>query len=105
MKDATGELSMTAVAVVAIAAILVVFNTLIWPSIKSNITRSAKCSQAFSCDCSGGGSSLQHFQNGVSFHREYSGRAFHSMCLLKTRLPDGWGQKQELSCRHRAVRH
>ncbi|HQC84071.1 MAG TPA: hypothetical protein PLB45_04285 [Bacilli bacterium] len=56
MKDATGELSMTAVAVVAIAAILVVFNTLIWPSIKSNITRSAKCSQAFSCDCSGGGS-------------------------------------------------
>ena len=29
MKDATGELSMTAVAVVAIAAILVVFNTLI----------------------------------------------------------------------------
>ena len=39
MKDATGELSMTAVAVVAIAAISVVFTTLIWPSIKKNIVR------------------------------------------------------------------
>lgn len=50
MKDATGELSMTAVAVVAIAAISVVFSTLIWPTIKSNITRSTYCSQAFNCN-------------------------------------------------------
>lgn len=34
MKEASGELSMTAVAVVAIAAIGVVFTTLIWPAIK-----------------------------------------------------------------------
>ena len=49
MKDATGELSMTAVAVVAIAAIAVVFTTLIWPRIKVNIMRSTYCSQAFGC--------------------------------------------------------
>lgn len=55
MKEASGELSMTAVAVVAIAAIGVVFTTLIWPSIKSNITRSTKCTQAYSCSCPGGG--------------------------------------------------
>lgn len=54
MKDATGELSMTAVAVVAIAAVGVVFTTLIWPSIRSNITRSAQCSQAFNCVDNGG---------------------------------------------------
>ncbi|MDO4341295.1 MAG: hypothetical protein Q4C44_00945 [bacterium] len=54
MKEASGELSMTAVAVVAIAAIGVVFTTLIWPSIKSNITRSTKCTQAFSCNCTSG---------------------------------------------------
>lgn len=54
MKEASGELSMTAVAVVAIAAIGVVFTTLIWPSIKSNITRSTKCTQAFSCTCTTG---------------------------------------------------
>lgn len=54
MKEASGELSMTAVAVVAIAAIGVVFTTLIWPSIKANITRSANCSQAYNCtNCDG----------------------------------------------------
>lgn len=58
MKDATGELSMTAVAVVAIAAIAALFSTLIWPTIKTNIMRSTYCSTAFDCDCSsatGGG--------------------------------------------------
>ena len=54
MKDATGELSMTAIAVVAIAAIAMVFSQLIWPTIKDNITRSAKCSQAYACDCDAG---------------------------------------------------
>ena len=49
MKDATGELSMTAVAVVAIAAISVLFTTLIWPTIRKNILRSTYCSQAFNC--------------------------------------------------------
>ena len=53
MKEASGELSMTAIAVVAIAAIGVVFTTLIWPSIKSNITRSSRCSQAFACTNTG----------------------------------------------------
>ncbi len=49
MKEASGELSMTAIAVVAIAAIGVVFTTLVWPSIKANITRNTKCSQTISC--------------------------------------------------------
>ena len=54
MKDATGELSMTAVAVVAIAAIAALFSTLIWPTIKTNIMRSTYCSAATNCDCSDG---------------------------------------------------
>lgn len=49
MKEASAELSMTAVAIVAIAAIGVVFTTLIWPTIKGGITRSTQCSQAFNC--------------------------------------------------------
>ena len=53
MKDATGELSMTAIAVVAIAAIGVVFTQLVWPAIKANITRSAHCSEAYGCTGSG----------------------------------------------------
>ena len=57
MKDATGELSMTAIAVVAIAAIGVVFSTLIWPQIKGNIMRNMHCSQAF--DCTEGANGMQ----------------------------------------------
>lgn len=53
MKEASGELSMTAVAVVAIAAVGVLFTTLIWPSIKSGITASTRCSQAFNCQPEG----------------------------------------------------
>ncbi len=53
MKDATGELSMTAVAVVAIAAIALVFRTLIWPAIQTSIEKSTYCSSAYGChDCS-----------------------------------------------------
>ena len=49
MKEASGELSMTAVAVVAIGAVAVVFTTLVWPSLKANITRNSYCSQAYNC--------------------------------------------------------
>ena len=49
MKEASGELSMTAIAVVAIGAIAVLFTTLIWPNIQRNIERNANCSQ--SCGC------------------------------------------------------
>ena len=55
MKDATGELSMTAIAVVAIGGIAVVFTTLILPSIRRNITRNAACSQAYNCSNASGG--------------------------------------------------
>ena len=54
MKEASGELSMTAIAVVAIAAIGVLFYNLIWPGIQANIKRSSWCSQAYACSCSGG---------------------------------------------------
>ena len=51
MKDATGELSMTAIAVVAIAAIALVFQQFIWPGIQQTIQRNTYCSQTISCDC------------------------------------------------------
>lgn len=59
MKEASGELSMTAIAVVAIAAIGVLFSTLIWPSIKANISRSTNCSQAFDCEAAVAGAKTQ----------------------------------------------
>lgn len=53
MKEASGELSMTAITVVAIAAIAVVFTTLIWPGMKKTIERNTNCSQSFNCTCPG----------------------------------------------------
>ena len=65
MKDATGELSMTAVAVVAIAAIGLVFYQLIWPSIRENIRRSTYCSQAYACtDCNEKTCKCTYIKNG-----------------------------------------
>lgn len=58
MKEATGELNMTVVTVVAIAAVAGFFYAFVWPSIKNSITNSTNCSNAIcdpaSCTESGG---------------------------------------------------
>ena len=55
MKEASGELSMTAVAVVAIAAVGVLFATVIWPNISNGLKHSQACSTAYGChSCASG---------------------------------------------------
>lgn len=46
MKEATGELNMTVITVVAIAAVGAFFYAIIWPNIKNNINNSTKCANA-----------------------------------------------------------
>lgn len=53
MKEATGELSTTMIAVVAIAAVLTIFTTLLLPYLKSSIQSRMHCADAI-CDCSAG---------------------------------------------------
>ena len=54
MKEATGELNMTVVTVVAIAAVGAFFYAFLWPTIRANIQRSTLCSNAVGCtDCDG----------------------------------------------------
>ena len=52
MKEASGELSMTAVAVVAIGALVAIFTTLILPSIKTSLAHNTACSNAYACKAS-----------------------------------------------------
>ena len=60
MKEASGELSMTAITVVAIAAIAGVFTVVIYPRIKANIVAQTKCSTKFNCSaCNDGTQSCQ----------------------------------------------
>lgn len=49
MKEAAGELNMTAVTVVAIAAIGALFYAFIWPSVRNNIQMRTKCANAQGC--------------------------------------------------------
>lgn len=55
MKEATGELNMTVVTVVAIAAVAAFFYAFVWPNIKSSIMASTYCAtaQCGSCTTSG----------------------------------------------------
>lgn len=53
MKEATGELNMTVVTVVAIAAVGAFFYAFVWPGIQASITASTYCSSAMGCDSNG----------------------------------------------------
>ena len=53
MKEATGELNMTVVTVVAIAAVGAFFYAFVWPTIKNNISKNTNCASAYGCKCSG----------------------------------------------------
>ncbi len=46
MKEATGELNMTVVTVVAIAALVAIFYAFIWPIIQANMALTSACSSA-----------------------------------------------------------
>lgn len=46
MKEATGELNMTVITVVAIAAVAAFFYAFVWPMVKNNITSSTRCANA-----------------------------------------------------------
>lgn len=50
MKEATGELNMTVVTVVAIAAVGAFFYVFIWPAIQTSILQSTYCATAYSCE-------------------------------------------------------
>ena len=55
MKEATGELNMTVVTVVAIAAVGAFFTLIIWPRIKATIDRNTNCANAIcqAANCNG----------------------------------------------------
>ena len=46
MKEATGELNMTVVTIVAIAALVAFFYLIIWPNIQTGMTLTTACNSA-----------------------------------------------------------
>ena len=59
MKEATGELNMTVIAIVAIAAVGAFFYAFIWPAIQRSVKNNTRCSDAIcpssctsgTCEC------------------------------------------------------
>ena len=50
MKEATGELNMTVITVVAIAAVAAFFYAFVWPAIQTNLKLTTACNAAGSGD-------------------------------------------------------
>lgn len=46
MKEATGELNMTVITVVAIAAVAAFFYAFVWPAIRNTLNRTTLCNSA-----------------------------------------------------------
>lgn len=53
MKEATGELNMTVVIVIAVGILAAFFYTIIWPAISNNFHSNARCNDAI-CACEDG---------------------------------------------------
>lgn len=67
MKEATGELNMTVVTVVAIAAVAAFFYAFVWPSIKNSINSATKCSSAICpATCTTGTCECVYYEEGSS---------------------------------------
>ncbi len=61
MKEATGELNMTVVTVVAIAAVAAFFYAFVWPAIKKSIQKNTDCASAVNCVCAGNSCACQYY--------------------------------------------
>ena len=64
MKEATGELSTTVIAVVAIAAVAAIFVSLILPALRSNLKARAYCSSAVNCTACTDGTKQCYYYEG-----------------------------------------
>lgn len=53
MKEATGELNLTLITIVALAAIGGIFITFVWPQIQNNLEARTHCSGAICPGCTG----------------------------------------------------
>ena len=73
MKEASGELNMTVVIVIAVAILSVFFFAILWPNIKSTFIATNKCGDAV-CDkrtLSNGKVTCKYYKNGRQVGTEF----------------------------------
>lgn len=79
MKEATGELNMTVITIVAIAAIAGFFYLFIWPAIQTNLALTTACNAA-------GGSNYTDAENGIVCTKDADGEV---KCVVTVTDADG----------------
>ena len=85
MKEATGELNMTVITVVAIAAVGLLFTVFVWPNIQSNLALNTACSQVdnhgkyVSADVSSGQDGYISCNN-YTCHARYNSKTVSKSC-------------------------
>ncbi len=89
MKEATGELNMTVVTVVAIAAVAAFFYAFVWPNIKTSIAAQSVCANGPNyTDKDNGiecGSTNSNGQYTCNFKTEKNGRTTTQQVTCKTK--------------------
>jgi len=69
MKEATGELSTTMIAVVAIAAVLTIFTVFLLPALRSGIRSRTYCAQSTNCTpCANGQQICNYYEEDANTH-------------------------------------
>lgn len=63
MKEATGELSTTVIAIVAIAAVLTIFTVWLLPAMRTTIRAKTYCSSSVQCTACDDGKQTCHYYN------------------------------------------
>ena len=67
MKEATGELSTTVIAIVAIAAVLTIFTVWLLPAMRSSIRAKTYCASSVNCTaCSNGQQTCNYYNDDMT---------------------------------------
>lgn len=82
MKEATGELNMTVVTVVAIAAVAAFFYAFVWPNIQNSIKGNTYCATAQCSDCQDKGNGSQ-VCNSCQAYDENGDATWEGKCTFK----------------------
>ncbi len=72
MKEATGELSTTVIAIVAIAAVLAIFTAFLLPSLRASIRARTYCAEAIQCSntCENGKRTCHYYEDDMSLSND-----------------------------------
>ena len=86
MKEATSELNLTIIVVIAIGVLVAFFYYALWPSLNDNLQRNSKCGKAYCANPCGAGNNT--CSNAIGklvdcVYKDKKGNEYHMQCPWK----------------------